>query len=283
MQTPLPYLYGTVALFGLAFGSFLNVCIARLPLGESIITPRSHCPKCHHPIRWYDNIPVLSFLVLRGQCRDCRAPISLIYPAVEILTAALLVAAFARYQLSPEFVKCAVLEMLLIVLVFTDLIHRRIPHPVTILGTGLGFLLSLMTPVDPRPLDWILARLGAAGIGFVPLSFAAALAGAAIGGGLFYVVAVVFFRLTGKEGLGFGDVMLMLMVGAFFGVPLTLLTILLGSLLGTVVAVPLELLSSRYRHHPWPFGTFLGIAAIYASLGGQALLAAYLRWSGLGG
>ncbi|MBZ5514967.1 MAG: prepilin peptidase [Acidobacteriia bacterium] len=175
MQTPLPYLYGTVALFGLAFGSFLNVCIARLPLGESIITPRSHCPKCHHPIRWYDNIPVLSFLVLRGQCRDCRAPISLIYPAVEILTAALLVAAFARYQLSPEFVKCAVLEMLLIVLVFTDLIHRRIPHPVTILGTGLGFLLSLMTPVDPRPLDWILARLGAAGIGFVPLSFAAAL------------------------------------------------------------------------------------------------------------
>jgi leader peptidase (prepilin peptidase)/N-methyltransferase len=140
-----------------------------------------------------------------------------------------------------------------------------------------------MTPVDPRPLDWILTRLGAAGIGFVPLSFAAALAGAAIGGGLFYVVAVVFFRLTGKEGLGFGDVMLMLMVGAFFGVPLTLLTILLGSLLGTVVAVPLELLSSRYRHHPWPFGTFLGIAAIYASLGGQALLAAYLRWSGLGG
>lgn len=102
-----------------------------------------------------------------------------------------------------------------------------------------------------------------------------------MGGGLFYGVAEVFYRLTGKEGLGFGDVMLMLMVGAFLGVPLALLTILVGSLLGTAVALPFELLSSRFRHHPWPYGSFLGAAALYASLGGNALLDAYLRWSGL--
>jgi leader peptidase (prepilin peptidase)/N-methyltransferase len=282
VTTPLPILYATVALFGLAFGSFLNVCIARLPRGESIVLPRSHCPKCHHPLRWYDNIPVVSFLLLRGRCRACRAPISLIYPVVEILTASVLVVAFARYQLSPQFIKYAVLGMLLITLVFTDLTHRRIPHPVTLLGMILGVLLSLIVPVDPRPVDWIFQRLGFE-LSFPFSSLVASLAGAAVGGGIFYAVAVVFFRLTGKEGLGFGDVMLMLMVGTFLGVPLTLLTILLGSLLGTLVAVPLELLSSRFRHHPWPFGTFLGIAAIYASLGGQALLDAYLRWSGLAG
>jgi leader peptidase (prepilin peptidase)/N-methyltransferase len=272
----------TVAVFGLAFGSFLNVCIARLPRGESVVSPRSHCPKCHHPLRWYDNIPVVSFLLLRGRCRACRAPISLIYPVVEILTASVLVMVFARYQLSPDFIKYAVLGMLLIILVFTDLTHRRIPHPVTLLGMILGVLLSLIVPVDPRPVDWILQRLGSE-LSFPFSSLVASLAGAAVGGGIFYAVAVVFFRLTGKEGLGFGDVTLMLMVGTFLGIPLTLLTILLGSLLGTLVAVPLELLSSRFRHHPWPFGTFLGIAAIYASLGGQALLEAYLRWAGLAG
>jgi leader peptidase (prepilin peptidase)/N-methyltransferase len=279
---PLPILYVTVAVFGLAFGSFLNVCIARLPRGESIVSPRSHCPKCNHPLRWYDNIPVVSFLLLRGRCRACHAPISLIYPVVEILTASVLVMAFARYQLSPDFIKYAVLGMLLIILVFTDLTHRRIPHPVTLLGMILGVLLSLIVPVDPRPVDWILQHLGSE-LSFPFSSLVASLAGAAVGGGIFYAVAVIFFRLTGKEGLGFGDVTLMLMVGTFFGVPLTLLTILLGSLLGTLVAVPLELLSSRFRHHPWPFGTFLGIAAIYVSLGGQALLEAYLRWAGLAG
>jgi leader peptidase (prepilin peptidase)/N-methyltransferase len=282
VPTPLPILYVTVAVFGLAFGSFLNVCIARLPRGESIVSPRSHCPKCNRPLHWYDNVPVLSFLLLRGRCRNCHATISPIYPTVEILTAAVLVMAFARYRLSPEFVKYAVLGMLLIILVFTDLTHRRIPHPVTLLGMGLGVLLSFIIPVDPRPVDWILQHLGSEP-SFPFSSVMASLAGAAVGGGIFYAVAWAFFRLTGKEGLGFGDVMLMLMVGTFFGVPLTLLTILLGSLLGTLVAVPLELLSARFRHHPWPFGTFLGIAAIYVSLGGQALLEAYLRWAGLAG
>jgi len=273
-------IYLTVVLFGLAFGSFLNVCIWRLPRGESIIAPRSHCPSCGKLIRWRDNVPVLSYLILRGRCRDCRATISPIYPAVETITAIILVLCYYRFDLSPELVKYALLALLLIILIFTDLTLRRIPHPVTLLGMGLGLLLSVLIPVDPRPLSWMLARLGIF-ISHPLLSVMAAVAGALVGGGLFYVVAEGFYRLTGKEGLGFGDVMLMLMVGTFLGVPLTLMTILVGSLLGTVVALPFEILSSRLRHHAWPFGSFLGIAAVFSSLWGSTVLDAYLKWAGL--
>lgn len=279
-QMLIPYLI--VALFGLVFGSFLNVCIARLPKHESIVSPRSHCPRCGRPIRWYDNIPVLSFLILRGRCRDCRARISLIYPLVETLTAALLVIAFAEYGLSPDFVKAAFLAMLLVVLIFTDLIDRSIPHAVTLFGIGTGLLLSLVVPVDNRPPELILNRLG-----FYPEvaidSLIGAVAGAAVGGGLFYAVGKAFYFMSGrtKQYLGFGDVMLMLMVGTFLGVPLTLVTILLGSVAGTVIAVPSVLIRPRLRHYEWPYGTFLGVAAMFASLKGEALLDWYLRWSGL--
>jgi leader peptidase (prepilin peptidase)/N-methyltransferase len=282
LNTTLIAAYLTVALFGLAFGSFLNVCIYRLPLGESVVSPRSHCPGCGKLIRWYDNIPILSYVFLRGRCRECRARISPVYPAVEFLTAAVLVLCFQRYDLSPEFVKYAVLAMLLIVVIFTDLRVRRIPHPVTLLGMALGVVLSFLIPVDPRPLDWIMGRFGIF-TGSPFLSVLASIGGALVGGGLFYIVAEGFYRVTKKEGLGFGDVMLMLMVGTFLGIPLTLMTILLGSLLGTVVALPLELLSSRLRHHAWPFGSFLGLAALFTSLRGREVLDAYLRWAGLVG
>lgn len=276
----IPYI--TVAFFGLAFGSFLSVCIHRLPRGESIVTPRSQCPRCNQPIRWYDNIPILSYALLRGRCRNCREPISPVYPAVEILTGALWVATFAEYGLTPEASKVLTFGMLCLVLVFTDLLARRIPHSVTIFGMALGLLLSFFLPVDNRPLDWMLRRAGI----FLEDPFSSvfgALAGAFIGGGLFYAVGTAFYYLGGrkKEYLGFGDVMLMLMVGSFLGVPLTLLTVLVGSLVGTIIALPLELASPRFRNTQWPYGTFLGSAAIYASLGGQALLDAYLRWSGL--
>lgn len=271
-----------VGVFGLALGSFLNVCIFRLPSGESIITPRSHCPGCGKLIHWYDNIPLVSYVVLRARCRDCHTRISLIYPTVEVLTAAVLVLCYRQFNLTPEFVKASVLGMLLIILIFTDLTVRRIPHPVTLLGMGLGLVLSFVVPVDIRPLDWLLAR---AGIFLSPpfSSVVGSVAGACVGGGLFYGVAEAFYRITGKEGLGFGDVMMMLMVGSFLGVPLTLLTILVGSLLGTVVALPLELSHTRLRHHAWPFGSFLGIGALFSSIWGQEALKAYLSWSGLGG
>jgi leader peptidase (prepilin peptidase)/N-methyltransferase len=268
-----------VSLFGLAFGSFLNVCIWRLPRGESIISPRSRCPRCATPIPWYDNIPIVSYLLLRARCRNCHISISPLSPAVELLTASVFVISYRQFDLSPEFVKHVVLGMLLIILVFTDLLVRRIPHPVTLLGMALGLFLGILIPVDPRPAEWLLVRLGVF-VSPLGLSLLGSVTGSLIGGGLLYVVAEVFYRLTGKEGLGFGDVMMMLMVGTFLGVPLTLMTILLGSLLGTIVAVPFELFTSRLRHHAWPFGSFLGIAGIFSSFWGPNLLALYLRWAG---
>jgi len=276
--------YLIVVWFGLVFGSFLNVCIVRLPNKESILVPRSHCPLCKHPIRWFDNIPLVSYLLLRGRCRDCQARISPRYAVVEALTALLLMATFRRYGLSPEFVKYSALVMMLVVLIFTDLSQRRIPHAVTVFGISLGLALSFFIQVDNRPVEWLAERMGL----FLPgavLSVLGAIVGAVTGGGLFYAVGEAFYILGGreKEYLGFGDVMLMLMVGTFLGAPLTLLTILLGSLGGSIIALSFTLAAPRFRNYHWPYGTFLGIAAIYSALDGTRLLEAYLRWSGLAG
>jgi len=276
--------YFVVGILGLVFGSFLNVCIVRLPNKESILVPRSHCPLCKHPIRWFDNIPLVSYLLLRGRCRDCQARISPRYAIVEALTALLFMATFRRYGLSPEFVKYSALVMLLIVLIFTDLNQRRIPHAVTVFGISLGLVLSFFTQVDNRPVEWLAERMGLFLPGTVS-SVLGAIVGAATGGGLFYAVGEAFYILGGreKEYLGFGDVMLMLMVGTFLGAPLTLLTILLGSLGGSILALSFTLAAPRFRDYHWPYGTFLGIAAIYSALDGTRLLEAYLRWSGLAG
>ena len=276
--------YIIIALFGLCFGSFLNVCISRLPRGESIVLPRSHCPRCNHAIRWYDNIPLISFLVLRARCRDCHTPISPLYPTVEALTATVLVLTFHVYGLGPEFIKYASFNMLLIVLIFTDLLHRRIPHAVTIFGICLGLVFSFFIPVDDRPLGWIF-RHWDINLEGITASVAGAVAGSLVGGGLFYAVGEAFYRWSGKqkEGLGFGDVMMMLMAGTFLGVPLTLMTILLASLAGSVIGLSMIAIDSRFRDYEWPYGTFLGIAAIYAGLYGSRLLDTYLRLSGMAG
>ena len=274
--------YFVITLFGLLFGSFLNVCIVRLPHKQSIVVPRSHCPLCNHTIRWYDNIPLVSYALLRGRCRDCHARISPQYAIVEALTAILLVGTFRRFGLSPEFVKYAALVMLLVVVIFTDLRERLIPHSVTLFGITLGAVLSLFIVVDSRPLGWLAERMGL----FLPgtaLSVLGALLGAIVGGGLFYAVGTAFFILGGrkKDYLGFGDVMLMIMVGTFLGAPLTLFTILLGSFAGSIIALSITLAAPRFRNYHWPYGTFLGIAAVYAALDGARLLEVYLRWSGM--
>jgi len=222
--------YIFVALFGLALGSFLNVCIGRLPRHESVVTPRSRCPYCGRPIRWHDNIPVLSFFLLRARCRDCKQPISARYPFVEILTAGLLVVVWAEYGPTLLFAKCALLILLLLILIFTDLADRRLPHAVTVFGIAAGILLSLLVPVDDRPLEWVLQRFDIFPAGRVS-SFLGALAGGTFGGGLLYVVGEAFARLRHKQGLGFGDVMLMGMIGTFLGIPLTYVTVFLGSVL----------------------------------------------------
>jgi leader peptidase (prepilin peptidase)/N-methyltransferase len=250
-----------------------------LPRAESVVAPGSHCPSCGHPIRWHDNIPLVSYALLRGRCRDCGARISPLYPLVEALTAAVFIVDFSLYGLTPEFFKSAAFAMLIIVLIFTDLYERRIPHPITLFGMAIGLILSGLIPVDDRPLGWLL-RLWDVFPRDTPLSIMGALAGALVGGGLFYVVGEAFYHLRHKEGLGFGDVMLMVMVGTFLGPAMTLMTILLGSLLGTIIAIPLSIASPRFRGYHWPYGSFLGVAAIYASLRGEVLLRAYLQWSG---
>jgi leader peptidase (prepilin peptidase) / N-methyltransferase len=276
--------YFIVGLFGLAFGSFLNVCIFRLcsEQKESIVTPGSHCRKCGRPIHWYDNIPVLSYVLLRGRCRSCGARISPIYPVVEGLTAGIFLLGWTVYGPTPRFIKWAIFSMLLVIIIFTDLLERTIPRAITVFGMGSGLLFSLLVPVDDRLSGWILGKLGL-DAPRVMASVLVAGAGALFGAGLFYAFGELFSRLLGKQALGFGDVMLMGMVGTFLGVPLTAVTILLGSVIGTIIAGTLYAASARFRRdYLWPFGSFLAVAALYVGLGGQTLLEAYLRWSGLG-
>jgi leader peptidase (prepilin peptidase) / N-methyltransferase len=274
--------YVIAGLFGLVFGSFLNVCIVRLPQHESIVRPRSRCPRCLKLISWYDNVPVLSYLILRAKCRYCRQQISPLYPLVEIITACIFVLALAATSTPAWFAKDAVFGMLMVILIFTDLRDRVIPHSVTILGIIVGLALSLLLPVNDSLFEWVFLRTGLEIHG--PLSsLIGALAGGVFGGGLLYGVAWALkrFRNPAKEYLGFGDVMLMLVVGVFWGIPLTYLTILLGSLAGTVIAIALLVLNKSYRDYQWPYGSFLGAAAVYAALGGPSLLLAYQHWTGL--
>ncbi|MGH9325590.1 MAG: prepilin peptidase [Terriglobia bacterium] len=273
--------YAFAALFGLIWGSFLNVCIARLPLHQSVVAPRSRCPDCRSLIRWYDNIPVLSYLLLRGRCRKCQKRISPFYPLVEILTACLFVVALAEFGPTRDFLKVIIFGMLMIVLIFTDLRERVIPHSVTLCGGVLGLILSLAVPVNDAVFGWVFRQMGFT----LPVrlsSLVGAVTGGLFGAGLLYGVAWCFRRFGNpdKEYLGFGDVTLMFVVGTFLGIPLTYLAILLGSLAGTLVAVPFRLVSGRFQNYQWPYGSFLGAAAIYALMGGPALIAAYLRWSG---
>lgn len=274
--------YLFAALFGLVLGSFLNVCISRLPHHQSVVTPRSRCPRCGNLIRWYDNVPVLSYVILRGRCRHCHSRISVIYPLVEIITASLFAAALARFGPTAEFLKAAVFIMLMEVLIFTDYTERIIPHAVTISGMVLGLVFSLLAPIHDRIFTDV---FGLRGWPTWFVSIADALAGALFGAGLFYGVAWFFRTLVDseKEYLGFGDVMLMLCAGLFLGITRTFMTLLIGCVGGSLIAIPVTLARRRSRSFEWPLGSFLAAAAIGAYFGGQSLILDYFglldRWS----
>jgi leader peptidase (prepilin peptidase)/N-methyltransferase len=249
-------------LFGLIIGSFLNVCILRIPSGKSIVLPASACPNCGQEIRPYDNIPVISYLLLGGKCRGCKTKISPMYPLVELLTGLLFLACFLVFGLTVEAAKWAVFSAIMIVLVFTDLRERILPDLVNFTGLGLGFVLSFFVkPADGTAL-WIANHV----FEFPPpnpvLSFVDAAVGAAVGGGLLWLVSEAYFRLRGREGMGLGDVKMMLMVGSFLGVKRTLLTILAGSVLGSVLGVAVILARGKDADYELPFGTFLGAGAL---------------------
>ncbi|HXO04376.1 MAG TPA: prepilin peptidase [Candidatus Sulfotelmatobacter sp.] len=251
-----------VFLFGLIIGSFLNVCILRIPGGKSIVMPASACPKCAAPIRPYDNIPVISYLILGGKCRACKTPISPMYPLVESLTGLLFLACYLAFGLTVETLKWAVFSAIMIVLVFTDLRERLLPDVVNYTGLALGLALSFfIKPTDGTAL-WIANHI----FDFPPpapvLSFADAIFGAAFGSSLLWLVSEAYFRLRGREGMGLGDVKMMLMAGAFLGTKRTLLTILAGSLLGSILGVAVILARRKEADYELPFGTFLGMAAL---------------------
>lgn len=251
-----------VFLFGLIIGSFLNVCILRIPGGKSIVLPASACPKCGAPIRPYDNIPVVSWLLLRGKCRACKTPISPMYPVVELLTGLLFLACLYAFGLTPEALKWAAFAAIVVVLVFTDLRERILPDVVNFTGFGIGLAFSFFTkPIDGTAL-WIANHM----FDFPPpapvLSFIDAILGAALGSGLLWIVSEGYFRLRGREGMGLGDVKMMLMAGAFLGVKRVLLTIFVGAVLGSVLGLLFILVRRKGSDYELPFGTFLGAAAL---------------------
>lgn len=245
-----------LALAGLAVGSFLNVCIHRMPRGRSVVAPASRCPVCAQPIRWYDNIPVVSFLLLRGRCRSCRAPISFVYPTVEIVTCALFLFHYWHFGLQPLLVPRLLLACALVVLFVVDLDHRVLPNVITMPGIVAGFVFSL----------------------FMPPGWTASAAGILIGGGVLLAVSEVYYRVRHEMGLGMGDVKMLAMIGAFLGWRLALLTLVISSLLGSLVGLGLIATRKGGMKDALPYGTFLAIAAVIADLAGEAIVDWYLSF-----
>jgi leader peptidase (prepilin peptidase)/N-methyltransferase len=269
-----PYVY---AAFGLIIGSFLNVCIYRLPRHESVVTPGSHCPACGKPVRPYDNIPVLSYLWLRGKCRFCRQPISLQYPLVELLAGlAFFACARAWGPTSPAFVNSLFLSAIL-VLIFTDYHHQILPNVITLPGAAAGFLLSpLQAESLLRDINDLLA--GNLAVSVYPANAEAVLPwissalGALIGGGTLYLVGLGYRLFRKRQGLGEGDMKMMAMVGSFLGWRLALLIIFAGSFLGSIVGLLLILFGGKTLQTKLAFGTFLGVASIILLFCGNTFL-----------
>lgn len=239
--------------FGATLGSFLNVCIYRLPRDLSVVRPPSACPTCQTPIRWYDNVPVLGWLWLGGKCRACRAPISVRYPLIEAAIGLIWTACVWQWGVSPEAFAAAVFFTILVGITFTDAEHYIIPDEFTIGGLVLGLALSL--------------RHGADGL-------LAAAIGAAAGFAVLYAVAWLGERVFGKEAMGGGDIKMMAMVGAFLGWQGALLSIFLGALVGSVIFGPISWKTGKLV----PFGVFLAAGAAATWLAGDALIAWYLGW-----
>lgn len=245
-----------VFIFGAMVGSFLNVCIARLPNDESIVHPRSRCPQCKKAIAAYDNIPILSYLILRGRCRGCSMGISLRYPLVEFLMGVLAAALFWRFGLGLAFVSYFIFSAALVVISFIDIDVRIVPNVISLPGIVIGLLFSLLAAyVTSDPSSAIPT----------PLS---ALLGVLIGGGFLLATALIYEKLRGREGMGMGDVKLLAMIGAFLGGEAIFLTLFLASLTGAVVG----LASGGGRYAKIPFGPFLCSGALIYLFFGQGIM-----------
>jgi len=247
-----------VALFGACIGSFLNVCIFRLPRGESLVWPGSRCTSCDRGLSWFENLPVLSWVVLRGRCRTCQAPVSWTYPIVEILTALTLVSAYELYGLTLLGGVRALFACALIVLFVTDLQHKILPNVITVPGIAVGVLCSF----------------------FLPPGWRDSLLGILVGGGTLFAIGETYYRLRGQEGLGMGDVKLLGMIGAFLGWKLVLLTLVLASFAGSLVGGALIVSGRGDMKYALPFGTFLAVGALVAAIWGTPIVDWYFGFYG---
>jgi leader peptidase (prepilin peptidase)/N-methyltransferase len=244
-----------IVVFGLVWGSFLNVVIYRLPRGLSLMRSPSSCPHCGTQIKFYENIPVLSYLFLRGKCTSCGARISPVYPFVEAITPLCFLLVYQQHSLTPHFFASCLFVSALIVLGFIDYHHQILPDEVTLPGFGLALLYTFFRD---------------------DLNLPQAALGAGTGAGFLLLIYGAYYLLRKKEGLGLGDVTMMLMVGAFLGWKQTLLTLILASVGGAFVGIFFILFKKKDLQHALPFGTFLAPAAFVAFLYGQRIIEAYL-------
>jgi len=256
MTDTLPPLFGLVAAgaFGALIGSFLNVCIHRVPRGASIVWPASACPHCKRQLSWYENIPVVSFLALGARCRSCKAPISIRYPFVEALTSLLFVLAWWTYGPSVLFASRVVFGCILIVLFAIDLELQLLPHVITFSGIAVGLIFSFFT--EP---GWVNSVLGIL-----------------LGAGILYGVAFTWEWLRHQQALGGGDPPMLAMIGAFLGWKMVLATLMLGSLFGSVLGVSLIVARRASMASKLPFGCFLAVGAALSATVGPQLLGWYL-------
>jgi leader peptidase (prepilin peptidase)/N-methyltransferase len=251
-----PLQLSILAILGLAIGSFLNVCVHRIPRGQSLAHPGSRCPACGYELRWFDNIPVVSYVLLRGRCRKCRAPISIRYPAVELATMALFVLHGLVFGWTALLVPRLMFACAMVVLFAIDLEHHLLPNVITLPGIAVGLIASAVLP--PGLMD--------------------ALIGAVAGGGVLWLVGEAYYRYSGHEGMGGGDVKMLAMIGAFLGWKLMLLTLVLSSLAGSLIGVIVIAARRGDMKYALPYGTFLALGALAASLAGSRILDWYLSF-----
>ena len=262
------------SLFGLFVGSFLNVCIHRWPPEESVVSPRSYCPNCKRGIAWFDNIPLLSYALLRGRCRNCHERISRRYPFVELLNAALYALIVGRDGLTFESAKMMLFVSMMVVLFFTDLAEYILPDEITIGGTIIGIALS----------PFILLNEGMSGIIFFFLrkdpepwvrSLTESCLGAILFGGVLFLVGEIYYRVRDVDGLGLGDVKMVAMIAAFWGIPHTMFVLIVGSLVAAVTGVTLIVVTKKDWKYALPFGSYLAAAAVIAVFWSHGILVWY--------
>ncbi len=251
------YVWSFLVFFtGAAVGSFLNVCIYRIPEDKSVVRPPSSCPRCGHPIRAYDNIPILSFFLLRGKCRDCGEGISSRYPIIEAITGLFLLALYLKYGLSLKLLALFAFGAALILISFIDLDHQIIPDIITLPGIPIGFLAAVFV---------------------LQTGYIDSLLGIVLGGGVLYLVSTGYRLLTKRTGMGFGDVKLLAMIGAFLGWKSILFVLFISSFLGSLVGISIILIKKGNMKYAIPYGPFLSLAAIAYLFWGQRV-ASMLFW-----